>query len=275
MEISNQVTCKLMGGLGNQLFEIFTTIAFAMEHGKQFYFLNMTSLDGGKRHTYWESIFHRLKPYLTPYLDQDPYLYKEKCFEYKPIPANFSLLIGYFQSYKYFDNVKRQICHFLEISTMQRNIMIDSQPFDYGRTISCHFRLGDYKKLAHVYPILGEYYYVNALHYILGNANKEVTQVLYFCEEEDMAEIATNVIPHLQDQFRNLTFIKCPNNLADWEEMLMMSCCAYNIIANSSFSWWGAYLNENREKIVCCPSVWFKNNNTNIKDLFPHTWKRI
>ena len=65
--------------------------------------------------------------------------------------------------------------------------------------------------------------------------------------------------------------------MSDWEEMLAMSLCNHNIIANSTFSWWGAYFNSNEDKIVCYPSVWFgpelKNNNT--VDLFPEEWKCI
>jgi hypothetical protein len=55
-----------------------------------------------------------------------------------------------------------------------------------------------------------------------------------------------------------------------------MSLCKHNIIANSSFSWWGAYFNENLEKIVCYPSVWFgKNVEHNVVDLFPNRWVKI
>jgi hypothetical protein len=53
-----------------------------------------------------------------------------------------------------------------------------------------------------------------------------------------------------------------------------MSCCNYNIIANSSFSWWGAYLNTNPNKIVCYPKTWFVNN-TDTSDLCPLEWKKI
>lgn len=269
----NHVTCKLMGGLGNQLFEIFTTIAFAMQTGKQFYFLDIEKLDGGKRHTYFETFLHRLKPCLKNNLEPGQLVYHEPFFEHKLIPVYATFLHGYFQSYKYFDKVKKNICSFLDVDAKQKKIMMDAQPFDFERTVSVHFRLGDYKKLAHVYPILGESYYINALEFIVKI--KEITQVLYFCEEQEMIEIETSVIPFLQEQFPKLAFIKCSSGLQDWEEMLLMSCCAHNIIANSSFSWWGAYFNENREKIVCYPAKWFQENKNNTKDLCPHTWVQI
>lgn len=270
-----------MGGLGNQLFQIFTTIAFAIQTDKQFYFLNVVKLDGGKRHTYWETFLHRLKPYLRPYIMPNIIVYNEPHFQHdwNCKHSNATVLHGYFQSYKYFERQTQYICNLLDISAKQKKIMIDAQPFDFERTVSCHFRLGDYKKLAHVYPILSESYYLNALQYICTLERtlklKEITQVLYFCEENDIFEIETSVIPFLQENFPKLAFIKCPTRLQDWEEMLLMSCCTHNIIANSSFSWWGAYLNENREKIVCYPAKWFQNNKINTNDLCPHTWVRI
>jgi len=59
--------------------------------------------------------------------------------------------------------------------------------------------------------------------------------------------------------------------------MLLMSCCNHHIIANSSFSWWGAYFNEKKEKIITYPKLWFSGNNAkhNLKDLHPESWIKI
>lgn len=74
-----------------------------------------------------------------------------------------------------------------------------------------------------------------------------------------------------------MTFLEAPCGLEDWEEMLLMNCCKDNIIANSSFSWWGAYLNDNINKIVCYPSVWFgpAAGHMDTKDLCPDSWNKI
>ena len=72
----NTVTCKLMGGLGNQLFQICTTIAFALKTHKPFYFLDIEELDGGKRHTYWNTFLSNLKFCLKKVLDPVPCVWR-------------------------------------------------------------------------------------------------------------------------------------------------------------------------------------------------------
>jgi hypothetical protein len=67
------------------------------------------------------------------------------------------------------------------------------------------------------------------------------------------------------------------HQMADWEQILLMSGCTHHIIANSSFSWFGAYFNSNKDKIVCYPNVWFCGSGSNIRvdDLFPPEWQKI
>ena len=96
------------------------------------------------------------------------------------------------------------------------------------------------------------------------------------CQKKDN-NIVEKKITILKEKFPQLTFIKASDEKEDWEQMLMMSCCEHNIIANSSFSWWGAYFNGNKDKIVCYPSVWFgpKLANKDTSDLCPDSWTMI
>ena len=211
---------------------------------------------------------------------------KEHNFKYKELPENFetncdTLLTGYFQSPKYFNNYRQTICEILKIDLKRMivkyktQINIDNTSFK----ISMHFRFGDYKKYPKVYPLLDHNYYNKALAHILNETNtvklKKEIIVLYFCEDESLTE-SENIIFYLKQSFPNIKFIRADNNLEDWEQMLLMSLCNHNIIANSTFSWWGAYLNSNIDNIVCYPKQWFSiEANKDISDLFLEDWVPI
>jgi hypothetical protein len=148
-----------------------------------------------------------------------------------------------------------------------------------------HFRLGDYKNLPDCHPILSREYYVNALKNILDSSirNNNQYKVLYFCEAEDNSTVQ-ETIDFLKEIFKdiNIVFIKVDDSISDWKQLLMMSCCNYNIIANSSFSWWGSYMNSNPNKIVCYPDKWFGPKIMNdipdevyLRDMYPPEWIRI
>ena len=273
------ISCLLVGGLGNQLFQIFTTIAYSIENDMPFMFNNKkTTLGMTYRETYWNTFLILLQPYLVDDLIFKKYLslpLKEKGFKYNSLPyipyKNTNIqLIGYFQSYKYFEKYQKSILSLLNIEEQKLEI-IKSYSRNYKNTISMHFRIGDYKNLSNIYPILNLNYYKKALQNILFN-NKEL-EVLYFCEEKDKKNVDI-IINELIKEFKEIKFECIEFNILDWQQMLIMSCCKYNIIANSTFSWWGAYFNSNDNKIICYPHVWFKKNDE-LDDLFPKDWIKV
>lgn len=286
------ISCKLCGGLGNQLFQIFTAISYAFKYSKPFFFLNNHQLGNGSngstiRYTYWETFLTSLKPFLKN-INEIPQLtfITENDFVYQELPNNFNknygtLLVGYFQSPKYFDKYKDLICKLLKIdfkkTSVKNKVLIN---FDTINSISIHFRFGDYKKYPNIYTLLSEKYYINALNIIVNeleqrNTNVEIQKnnvVLYFCENDSISEVE-EIINGLKKHFLHITFIRVDADLADWEQMLLMSLCQHNIIANSTFSWWGAYLNSNSNKIVCYPEEWFRPEaNKDTSDLFLEEW---
>ena len=277
-----------MGGLGNQLFQIFTTISYAIKTRNMFSFYN-AEFTGGigktiKRDTYWENLLFKLKPFLKTEFPTFNII-QESQFGFTEIPlTNFIhknvCLHGYFQSYKYFQSTYATIYRLLNIDSHKDVVKHKSTSLgvhiDYNNTISIHFRLGDYAKIQHIHPIMPYEYYQTALNHILDNTNQPVAKrVLFFCEEADLSDV-TITINKLKENFPQITFERASTELQDWEQMLLMSCCKYNIIANSTFSWWGAYLNTNEFKMVCYPSVWFGPSVThNTKDLFPNEWVKI
>jgi hypothetical protein len=273
-----------MGGLGNQLFQIFTTLAYAIKSGRVYNFSGVETLGSGSttiRHTYWSSFLKELKPFTTSKIKEVAVI-REKSFEYNDIPVvdikahDNVMLYGYFQSFKYFQQEFTSICNLIKLNEMKRQVLQKFGPNKdhLASSISLHFRMGDYKKAQQCHPIMKYIYYEKAISYILHNSVK-LERVLYFCEDDDLDDV-NEIVNELQNRFPNLLFSRCLSTLEDWEQMLVMSACKHNIIANSSFSWWGAYLNENGNKIVCYPSTWFgpalKHNTI---DLFPNNWNKI
>ena len=277
------LTCNLMGGLGNQLFQIFTTIAYSMKNGVSFRFLDNKTLGGGNctlRHTYWDTFLYRMKPYLTqvfpPLVQINENGFKYNDLDMSVLGNNQNVrLFGYFQSYKYFEQYSKTIIMLLGLEESKYRLF---QKYKCDNSIGIHFRLGDYKKVQWVHPIATCDYYKCSLSYILEAQNQPTptpNMVMYFCEDEDIDDVK-QTIGALQLDFPQLAFERADNTLADWEQMLLMSCCRHNIIANSSYSWWAAYLNTNPDKIVCYPSAWFGPSiGHDTSDLCPREWKQI
>lgn len=270
------ISCVLMGGLGNQLFQIFATIAYALENKRPFGFMYTEHLGGVgstiKRSTYWDNF---LLPLLNFTYEQLPQMsiQREKGFEYTKLleikEGNDLMLFGYFQSYKYFEQYFQSICRLIKLDKTKVQVM---SKYEYNyQSISMHFRLGDYKTLGDFHPVLDYEYYEKALQYVVNNIEKR--DVLYFCEEQDNEDVY-KTIDRLKEKFPDIMFTKAEDNIEDWEQMVLMSCCKYNIIANSTFSWWAAYLNHNNNRVVCYPEKWFgpKNAHLDTKDLFPQDW---
>lgn len=256
------VSCLLYGGLGNQIFQIFTTIAYALDTGRTFTFKYSVNL--GKRPTYWDTIFNPLQKYLN-YYDIINYSQIDEDHFYIDYNKDIHVLLnGYFQRPDYFHRWKPQI-----MAIMQLN----PDPYlPMEGSVSMHFRRGDYKQLQDCHPILDTSYYVNALDYILTMDHVHIVQ--YFCEDEDHNDILL-VIRQLATYFPSIVFERYRGK-ADWNELLAMTGCNHNIIANSSFSWWGAYLNPNPNKIVCYPATWFGPAiQKNVDSMFLKDWIKI
>jgi hypothetical protein len=278
------ITCNLMGGLGNQIFQIFATISYAIKSRNQFKFHNISTLGGGSttiRNTFWNSFFSRLKPFLIDNIPKSIHVIREKNFTFNELPiyemvAGDCLIYGYFQSYKYFHDNYEMICRVIGLEKKKYDVMKKLHLNDeyFKDCISIHFRLGDYKKIQEFHPLATYEYYRNSLNFI-NNKSAEKYNVLYFCEDNDIDDVMEK-INRLANEFPDYEFIRGENKLEDWEQMLLMSCCHHNIIANSSFSWWAAYFNSWSDKIICYPSVWFgERANNNTKDLCPPEWNKI
>jgi hypothetical protein len=335
-----------MGGLGNQLFQIFVVISNAIKYKIKFKFRNLKELGGGSttiRPTYWNNFLSNLKPFLIEdenIIDYKIYNIKEEKFEYNhnlyneinelllyiktkkefevkeeviseykvssekvienKLDNNIIYLNGYFQSYKYFEDnydliyrllniEKKKIILIEKLNKSKANyndvngneFLSNMYELELNNYISMHFRIGDYKYIQDYHPLTTYEYYENSLNNFIKiknfqdiNIDNLSLTILYFCEDKDIDDVLL-IINKLKIKFNNFNFKRAPE-LEDWEQMLLMSLCENNIIANSSFSWWGAYFNNNKNKIVFYPNIWFGSlANHNTKDLCPKNWYKI
>jgi len=146
--------------------------------------------------------------------------------------------------------------------------------YDLENSISMHFRMGDYKLYPDLHPILSKDYYKKALKYLFKE-EPLLKKVLYFCEEGDVVKVEETIL-YLEKEYPSVIFTRCSPLLADWEQLLVMSLCRHNIIANSTFSWWAGYLNSYPANIVCYPQTWFGPSIENdTSTLFPEYWTKI
>jgi hypothetical protein len=285
-----------MGGLGNQLFQIFTTIATSLNHNKCFIFeYNDISPSSVKRYTFWNSFLYPLIPYTnknnniaSAIIKRFP-VYRETQHSFSPIPDNNSnmILFGYFQSYKYFQKHINHINNIIRLNE-QRDTVVSEYPNYFNRhntnkchsNISIHFRVGDYKNIQDCHPIMTLNYYINAISTIFSRDLTINNNIIFFYEKNDKDYVYTHFINPIKAYpytTRKINFIDIDLNIDDWKQILLMSNCHHNIIANSTFSWWGAYFNNNPYKIVCYPDKWFgpKLSDKNVSDMFPDNWNVI
>ena len=277
---------EIMGGLGNQLFQIFTGISYSIDNKTPFKIKfnkkdEVSPLDNiSKRPTYWNNFLKTISAFTYVELPNLPVIKEREAFNYNKIPQfdEDFIIFGYYQSYLYFDNNKDTIKRLLNIDKNREIIKNEHlEIFSDKMPISMHFRIGDYVKASHVHPVLDIEYYKKALKVLYEKIPNlsEKYYILYFFEPIDK-DVVYDKIKLLQQEYQDIEFRPCNENIEDWKQMLLMSNCSHNILANSTFSWWGAYLNNNLEKIIYYPRCWLADNlNKDTKDLFPEKWVKI
>lgn len=195
--------------------------------------------------------------------------FKEESFEYNPFIFSkpFLFYSGYFQSEKYFKNHSNII---RECFKFKENAIV--MPIDFlnniknSNSISIHIRRGDYvtcKETNKIHGVLDLEYYYKAIEYISNRVNNP--HFFIFSDEPNW----------VKENFKiDFPFYLSENNSPE-TDLYLITNCKHNIVANSSFSWWGAWLNINQNKIVCAPENWVQNQKFNLKDLVPKDWVKI
>jgi hypothetical protein len=272
------ITCYLIGGLGNQLFLIFTVLSYSLKYNVKYIFPNIArSFD---RKFYFDTFLSNIKTDTVPFTpDELQYVrYREKeVFIYDEIPffrRKKVMIYGYFQNSLYFDQYKNKI---LEILNFEHQVEIVKNKYKHFLQFDCslHFRIGD-AKVNKGFILLDVTYYIDAITALL--TTNCIENILYFYEQEDYVDVH-NKIDILKSTFQNIQFTGIDTSVEDYEQMILMSLCKNNIIANSTFSWWGAYLNNNEDKKICYPDHYFCDNlldfEKNVSNLFLQSWIKI
>ncbi len=277
------ISIDIMGGLGNQLFQIMTVIAYSKKYNNPFVIERKAySPSCTFRNVYWNNFLSKLEKYLINYFVYFP-VYQEPTYEYRELPyisnTDNIKLSGYFQSYKYFDAYKDEILKEIGYDNIKNDFKKKlNNHFNPCEMVSLHFRIGDIIKVHkdnHI--IIPVDYYINAMKHIETVSQNTNIKLLYFCEAEDNEFVLTNYINPLKELFPNTSYHKASDTLEDWEQLVLMSLCEHHILANSTFSWWGAYLasdTDNKNKIICYPDKWQHSKviTHSTIDLFPDNW---
>jgi hypothetical protein len=200
---------------------------------------------------------------------------KESNFKFKPSILKQGpevYLDGYWQSEKYFSAVKETIKNDLAftdetIIQMKSNVELSKaiKNIEKNNSVSIHIRRGDYVYNSVVkrrHGVCNLSYYYKAINLI----NSRINDPFYFIFTDDPEWVRNNLKI-------NKPFLIFDKN-KDFEDFYLMKLCKYNIIANSSFSWWAAWLNENSKKMILAPRKWC-NDSIDISDLIPVEWELI
>jgi len=268
--ISGIVTC-LIGGLGNQMFQYAAGRALANRLGIPLY-IDRRGFEEYKLHQYGLHHFSLNTEDMPPEMSlQDLHVVDEKHFHYNPdffMLGDGSYIRGYWQTEKYFTDIRSLIFQEFQISTpisIQNQLTLNK--INSANSVSLHIRRGDYVSNPEANVIHGTCsleYYQSALSYMQSNVGDDI---VVFVFSDDLTWVAENM------NF-SLPVIYVANNDADhnYEDLRLMSACQHHIIANSSFSWWGAWLGCNPAKKVIAPKRWFANAPHNTCDLLPSSW---
>jgi len=268
------------GGLGNSLFQYSTLIAVAERYG---YDIKIPY----KNETFYEesyeancySIFQGFKKVYDNLEKEDlgniMYEVSEAGMSYDPNLLNDikdnTNLHGYFQCEKYFKDYRDKILQALiptgytysfAMNFLNRSSGEEIDPFE---CTSVHVRRGDYLKKSDYYNILDKDYYQKSME------ESNTKKYIFFSDDPEWC----------MENFKSDDYYFNKEEHSPYADLLCMSLCKNNIIANSSFSWWGAWMNQKEDKKVIAPKVWFnpqikdRDKNYEDKDIVPESWIKI
>lgn len=285
------ITSRLVGGLGNQMFQYAAGRALAARLSAPL-LLDAAEFGNYRLHAFglhhfaiaaevvyakrqvsdWEKNIFRAMSFLG--IGRAENLYRERDFRFDQAVLSLpdhSRLEGYWQSEKYFADKADLIRAELTVKTPadDENLRV-LQSIHSGVSVSLHIRRGDYvsdSRASATHGTCDLAYYEAAVKYVAARCG-QAPSFFVFSDDPDWAEA------NLQLPFKTV-LIRHNGPEKNYEDLRLMSACNHHIIANSTFSWWGAWLNPEKNKIVVAPQRWFVNSAHDSTDLLPAEWVRL
>ena len=277
-----KIYVKIKGGFGNQLFQFAKALEIQDEYGgsihslielnnplntKRPYLLNFDNDKIKKSNSEFFKYYIFLKTFNKIQIFKEKEIYKYE----KVIPSNeFILLDGYWQTFKSVESIKNKLHHIIfDQLDLNKNMQFYLSSINKNNSVSIHIRRGDYvtNKFANrFHGVLSMDYYQNAIDLLKSKFSD--LKFIFFSDD----------IPWAKKYFSNLNSIFIENNnmqQKELSEIYLMMNCKHFIIANSSFSWWGAFMSKNeKNNIIIAPKKWLNQNISTI-DLIPKHWIKI
>jgi hypothetical protein len=280
------ITTTIMGGLGNQMFQYAAgyalsrrlevpmqlDLSFYEGQEKRKYELAELCIDcdahspglkdsRSKKARFWG------KPSFTEHSYVEPVLCYDAATEALQSPCRID---GYFQSERYFSRYREDVMRQYRPKgdLTERNKAYLERIRSSTCSVAVHLRRGDYleQKIASVHGVLSDHYYENAIKLLSSIVGSE-RELFIFTDDVLFAR-------NKWGQDKNAIIVE-GNEDYPAQDIYLMSACDHNIIANSSFSWWGAWLNAGADKTVIAPRQWFQPEvlrKKNTCDLYPDGW---
>lgn len=263
---------RVWGGLGNQMFQYALAMAFKKKGVPvkldTYWYNRNDSHNGYELDTIFNASFpiytHNrfLRKVLKLFFKR--YRYKGASFDSSALSQKRKQLIGYWTSYRYFSDVENEIRSAFTFPPLKKRHNIDYlNKIKNTESVSVHVRRGDYVNNNRYEGVATTEYYRNAINVL----QSEMSHLHFFFFSDDL-EWCRNEF----SQF-NATFVSGNSGSSSFRDLQLMSSCRHNIIANSTFSWWAAWLNCNPDKKVIAPKGWYSTGD--YEDLIPTDWIRL
>lgn len=297
-EKKKKISVRLMGGLGNQMFEYAALRAMMIKYNQKgiislkgitnkthnIYSLNHFNINQEVevinneslksklnyliygfyyvfliKHKNGFSIMKKIQPFLNKI---GIFCLPDGYIKFSKCSSNNNTMVGYFQSIQYFNDYKDIIKKELKVvdAVLEDNKKLLKE-IEANNSVCVHIRRGDYVGTNH--QVCDEAYYLKAIEIM----KKKVKNPQFYIFSDDIKWVKENI--HFKDK---VNFVE--KNNPNYEELRLMYSCKHFIISNSSFSWWAQYLTENKKRITIAPSKWFQNENQKV-DIYEEDWIKL